>query len=120
MDCVFIEDLRVEALIGVYDWERTVKQVLSFDVQMATESHTAASSDDIQYALDYGEVAARITQLVESSAYQLVEALAEAIVTMIREEFGVPWVRLVLRKPGAVINAVNVGLIIERGEKAAL
>lgn len=118
MDQVFIRDLRINTVIGVYDWERQVRQTVSLDLDMATESHTAASTDDIQYALDYNRVAGRLTEFVETAQFQLLEALAEQIVQILQAEFGVPWLRLRLSKPGALANARTVGLLIERGERS--
>lgn len=117
MDCVFIRDLRIDTIIGVYDWERRVRQTVRLDLDMATASQTAAGTDDIRFALDYSRVAARITEFVEGTEFQLIEALAEEIAEIVRSEFGVSWLRLRLRKPGAVLNAREVGLSIERGER---
>ena len=119
MDQVFIRDLCIDTVIGVYDWERRVRQTLRVDLEMATEIHAAARSDELQYAVDYARVAESITELAANSNFQLIETLAEAIAQLVLNEFGVPWLRLRLRKPGAVANAREVGLLIERGERPA-
>lgn len=119
MDIVFINDLRINTVIGIYEWERQVRQTISLDLEMATDIRRAAQTDDIQYALNYHAVAQRLIALVESSEFLLVETMAEQICQLVREEFGVPWVKLVLRKPGAVREASAVGLIIERGSRVA-
>lgn len=117
MDIVFIEDLRVDATIGVYDWERKIKQTLAFDIEMATDIRKAADTDDLEYALNYKAVSKRIISFVEESHYLLVETVAEKVAQIIIQEFDVPWVRLTLHKPGAVRGSRSVGIRIERGER---
>ncbi len=119
MDIVFIHDLQIETVIGIYDWERKIRQTVSLDIEMATDVAQAAASDDIDDALSYKSVAKRLIEFVERSEYELVETLAEQICRIIREEFGVPWVRLTLHKPGAVRGSKSVGVVIERGDKPA-
>lgn len=118
MDTVFIRDLQIETVIGIYDWERKVRQIISLDIDMATDIRKAAGSDNIDDTLSYKLVAKRLIEFVEQSQYELVETLAEKICEIILEEFGVPWVRLTLNKPGAVRGSKSVGVIIERGQKA--
>lgn len=118
MDIVFLRDLRIETVIGVYDWEREVKQTVVLDVEMSADIAKAAASDHIDDTLDYKSVAKRLIEFVEQSEFQLVETLAERCAQIIREEFGVAWVRLTLNKIGAVSNARDVGVIIERGENS--
>lgn len=119
MDIVYIRDLRIDTIIGIYDWERQVKQTVSIDLEMAADIREAAATDDIQFALNYKAVAKRLIAYVESRNALLVESLAEEIAVIVREEFNVPWLRLRLSKPGAVRGARDVGLIIERGVKPA-
>ena len=119
MDIVFIHDLQIETVIGIYDWERKIKQKISLDLEMAADISKAASSDNIDDALSYKTVAKRLIEFVETSEYELVEALAEKICSIVREEFSVPWVKLTLHKPGAVRGSKSVGVIIERGDKPA-
>lgn len=116
MDIVYIRDLKIKTVIGVLDWERAIKQTISLELEMASDIRTAAAEDDIKKALDYDAVATRIVGFVESSKFQLVETLAESIAAIVLQEFGVPWMRLRLSKPGAVRGARDVGVIIERGE----
>jgi len=120
MDIVYIRDLRIDTIIGIYDWERQVKQTVSLDIEMATDIRKAAATDDIQFALNYKEVSKRLITYVENRNALLVETLAEEIAQLIREEFKVPWVHLRVSKPGAVRGARDVGLIIERGNKGQL
>lgn len=117
MDIVYIRDLRIETIIGIYDWEREVKQTVSLDLEMATDIRAAARTDDIAHALNYKAVSKRLIDYVENRHALLVESLAEEVAVLVLEEFPVPWLRLRLSKPGAVRGAQDVGLIIERGSK---
>lgn len=117
MDIVFIRDLKIQTVIGIFDWERAIKQTVSFDLEMATDIRQAAVSDQIDDALDYKAISKRVIDFVETNHFQLVETLAEKVAALIREEFGVPWLRLRLSKPGAIRGSKDVGVLIERGEK---
>jgi dihydroneopterin aldolase len=117
MDIVYVRDLKIDTIIGIFDWERQVRQTVSLDLEMATDISKAAVGDDITHALDYKAVSKRIISFVEDSDFQLVETLAENIATIVLEEFSVPWLRLRLSKPGAVRGARDVGIVIERGQK---
>ncbi|MCP3666972.1 MAG: dihydroneopterin aldolase [Gammaproteobacteria bacterium] len=115
MDIVFIRDLRIDTVIGIYDWERKIRQTVVLDLEMGADISRAATTENIEDALDYKAVSKRLISFVEESEFQLVETLAERCAAVIREEFGVPWVRLTLNKVGAVSAARDVGVIIERG-----
>jgi 7,8-dihydroneopterin aldolase/epimerase/oxygenase len=115
MDIIFIRDLRIDTILGVYDWERQVKQTLVFDIDMATDIQRAAATDDLQFAVNYHAVSLRVAAYVEAHHPALIETLAENVAALIRTEFSVPWVRLQLTKPNAVLGAKAVGVIIERG-----
>ena len=119
MDIVFIEDLRIETVIGIYDWEREIRQTVALDVEMAFDNRVPAARDDIALTLDYKAVSKRLISFVEEANFGLVETLAERCAAIIRDEFGVAWVRLKLSKPGAVTGARNVGVQIERGTRPA-
>ena len=114
-DIVFIEDLRIQTVIGIYDWEREITQTVSLDLQMAFDIGQAGKSDDIVDTLDYKSVSKRLIQFVEGSDFQLVEALAEHCAKIVLTEFPVSWLKLKLSKPGAVRGSSAVGVIIERG-----
>ncbi len=118
VDKVFLHDLRVETTIGIFDWERRIRQTIGIDLEMATDVRKAAATDQIGDALDYKKVAKRIIAFVEAADFQLVETLAEAIAKIVTDEFSVPWVRVAVNKQGAVRGAAGVGIIIERGEVA--
>jgi len=115
MDIVFINDLRIETIIGIYDWERSVRQTISLDLEMGADIRKAAKTDAIDDTLNYKAVAKRLIAFVGDSEYQLVETLAEKIAAIVVDEFDVPWVKLTVHKPGAVRGSRDVGVIIERG-----
>lgn len=117
MDIIYINELRIEAVIGVYEWERRIKQTVVLDIELATDIRKAASSDSIDDTLNYKAVAKRVIAFVEQSQYQLVESMAEHVAQLIITEFQVAWLRLRVSKPGAVRGAKDVGVIIERGIK---
>jgi dihydroneopterin aldolase len=117
MDIVFLRDLRIDTIIGIYGWERHTTQTLVLDLEMSADIAAAAATDRIEDTLDYKAVAKRLIQFVGESRFQLVETLAERCAQIVREEFGVRWVRLTLNKQGAVRGARDVGVIIERGER---
>jgi len=115
VDIVFINDLRIETIIGIYDWERKVKQTISLDLEMGTDISKSAETDAIEDTLNYKAVAKRLIAFVGESEYQLVETLAEKIAEIVLKEFNVPRVKLTVRKPGAVRGSRDVGVVIERG-----
>jgi dihydroneopterin aldolase len=114
-DHVFLRDLRVKAVIGIFEWERRVTQTVAIDLDMAVDVAKAAASDSIDDTLNYKAVAKRVAAYVEESRFNLVETLAERIAEVVRTEFGVTWVRVRVNKPGAISRARDVGVVIERG-----
>jgi dihydroneopterin aldolase len=117
MDIVYIRALRIDTVIGIYEWERKTRQTIVFDIEMSADIARAAATDSIQDTLDYKAVSKRLIQFVGESSFQLVETLAERCAQIVREEFGVRWVRVTLNKAGAVRGSDAVGVIIERGER---
>lgn len=117
MDIVYIRDLRIDTVIGIFDWERQVRQTVSLDLEMGADIARAAGSDHIEDALNYKAVAKRLVSFIGASDYQLVETLAERCAELVMAEFGVPWLRLRLSKPGALRGARDVGIVIERGRQ---
>ena len=120
MDIIYLNDLRIETIIGIFDWEREIKQTISLDIEMATDIRKAAASDHIDDTLDYKAVSKRLIEFVEQSEFQLVETLAERICEIVLAEFNVPWVRLRVNKTGAIRGARDVGVLIERGNRQPL
>lgn len=117
MDIIFLGGLEIDTIIGIYDWERKKKQTVVLDIEMAFDIKKAAQTDDIAHTLDYKAVSERVVSFVEKSEFFLVEKLIEEIAAVLRTEFQIPWVRIVLNKRGAITRAKDVGIIIERGEK---
>lgn len=114
-DRVLIEGLEIRTVIGIYDWEREIRQSVRLDLEMAWDISKAAASDDINDALDYKAVSKRLIAFVEGSSFGLIESLAERCASIVIEEFKVPWLRLKMSKPGAVRGSENVAVVIERG-----
>lgn len=114
MDKIYLQDLRIQAVIGIWEWERRVRQIISLDLEMATDVRRAAATDRIDDALDYKSIAKRLTSVVEESEFKLVETLAETLARIVIQEFGVSWLRLTVSKPGAIEGSRNVGVIVER------
>jgi 7,8-dihydroneopterin aldolase/epimerase/oxygenase len=117
MDTVFIRELRIDTVIGIYEWEREIRQTVVLDLEMDADIAKAAATDAIEDTLDYKAVSKRLIEFVRASEFQLVETLAERCAAIVLEEFGVPWIRLTLNKVGAVSAARDVGVIIERGSR---
>jgi dihydroneopterin aldolase len=117
MDIVYLHDLKVDCVIGIFEWERRIKQTIHIDLDMAADIRRAAASDAIADTLDYKAVAKRLIDFAGDSQFQLVETLAEKIAGIVLTEFRVPWVRVRINKKGAVRSADAVGVVIERGEK---
>lgn len=113
-DVVFIEGLTVETVIGVYQWEKRIRQKLVFDIQLRADTRKAAGDDAIDLTIDYAAVSEKITDMVSQMQVELVETVAEQVAQMLLSTFPIASVRIKLAKPGAVPNAASVGVIIER------
>jgi len=116
MDKIFLNELKVDTVIGIWDWERKIRQTVIVDLEMSADIAKAAATDRVEDTLNYKSVAKRIQSFVEDSSFQLVETLAERIAEIIREEFGVAWVKVRVNKPGAIRGSKDVGILIERGQ----
>lgn len=114
MDKIFLSSLAVECIVGIWEWERRVKQTVIIDIQMAADIRKAAASDRIEDTIDYKRVSKRLQAFVGESQFQLVETLTERIAQLIVTEFGVSWVKVRLNKQGAIRGARDVGIEIER------
>lgn len=115
MDKIYITGISVDAIVGIWDWERQIPQTIVIDLEMAADIARAAESDELDATLDYKAVSKRVRALVIESQCKLVETLAERIAAVIRDEFAAPWVRVRVNKPGALRGARDVGVVIERG-----
>jgi dihydroneopterin aldolase len=118
MDTIYIHGLTVDAVIGIWEWERKIRQKVVIDIDMDADIRKAAASDSVDDTLNYKLVSKRVIALAEDSGFQLVETLAERIADIVRNEFGVPWVRVKINKPGAIRGSRDVGVLIERGVRA--
>ena len=117
MDIVYLNDLRIDTVVGIYEWERRTRQTVILDIEMGADISKAAETDDISHTIDYKAVAKRLFSFVGESEFELVEKLAEGVATILLEEFKVPWCRVRLNKKGAVRGVRDVGVIIERGKR---
>jgi dihydroneopterin aldolase len=116
MDKIFLDELKIDTIIGIWDWERKIRQTVIIDLEMSADIAKAAATDSVEDTLNYKSVAKRIQEFVGNSSFQLVETLAERIAGIIRDEFDVAWVRVRVHKPGAIRGSKDVGIEIERGE----
>jgi len=117
MDKIFLHELKIETIIGIWEWERKIRQTVVIDLEMSADIAKAAATDDVADTLNYKSVAKRVQGFVADSRFQLVETLAEKIAEIIRDEFDVAWVRVKVHKPGAIRGSRDVGIEIERGER---
>ncbi|MEE4163027.1 MAG: dihydroneopterin aldolase [Woeseiaceae bacterium] len=118
MDTIYLHGLTVDAVIGIWEWERKIRQKVVIDIDMDADIRKAAASDSVEDTLNYKLVAKRVIELAETSGFQLVETLAERVADIVRNEFDVPWVRVKINKPGAIRGSRDVGVVIERGVRA--
>lgn len=114
MDTIFIDQLEIHTVIGLYDWERSIRQRVCLDIEMSCDIRAAAASDDVSHTIDYKAVSKRVIAFVEASEFELVETLAERVARLIIDEFGVARVCLRLDKPMALRGARGVGIKITR------
>ncbi|MBR0573782.1 MULTISPECIES: dihydroneopterin aldolase [Pasteurellaceae] len=117
MDIIFIKELTVSASVGVYEWEKNIKQPLVFNIEMVWNFEKAAQSDNVKDCLNYAEVSQEVINFVESQHFDLVETIAHRLAELLAVKFNIPWLKIELHKPQAVSQASSVGVIIERGSK---
>lgn len=113
-DIVFIKGLKAVSVIGCYDWERDIRQTLVIDLELTAGFARAAHSDDLEDALDYAAISQRIIAICDQSRFQLLEALAEHLATLLLAEFSIAGLVITITKPGAVTEADGVGVVIRR------
>ena len=118
MDTIFISEMKIETLIGIYDWERKVPQTIQLDVEIGLPGEHAAKSGRIADTIDYSKVVGRIEQLFSEQHFLLLEKAGEAIADVVTGDFKAPWVRVSIAKLGALRNIKRLGITIERGAKA--
>ncbi len=117
MDIIFLRELRVETLIGVYEWEKRVPQTLQLDLEIALPDGRAGQSDDLADSLDYAQITAHIRKVLATRHFGLLEALAEHIARILLDDFKAPWVKISVAKLQAIRDCRQVGICIERGQK---
>lgn len=118
MDVIYIRNLRIECVIGVFEWERRVRQTVALDLEFASDIARAAQTDRLEDTLDYKAIAKRLVDYVGQSQFRLVETLAEKVAAIVLQEYAVKWVRVRVNKKGALRRATDVGVVIERGQTA--
>ena len=116
-DTIFLHGLKIDTVVGIWDWERKIRQTVIIDLEMSADIRKAAASDSIEDTLNYKGVAKRVIEFVSESDFHLIETLAERVATVIMTEFDVAWVRVKANKPGAIRGAADVGVLIERGTR---
>lgn len=116
MDIVFVNQLQVDTVIGVYEWEKNIRQTLVIDLQMATDIRQAAAGDDLAHTIDYAVVCEKVQQLVQAQPLELIETVAENIASLVLQQFSARAVMVRINKPGAVKTAATVGVEIRRGQ----
>ena len=117
MDKIFLNDLKIDTIIGIYDWERETLQTLRFDFEMDWDIRKAAASDDITNTLDYGAVANVVVEFVSNSRYLLIESLAEEVAQLLLKTFAIPRLKLTLTKPVQLHGKNQEQIVIERSSK---
>ncbi len=117
MDIIFISELRIETLIGIYEWEQQVPQTIQLDLEVGLRGEHAAKSGRIGDTIDYSKIVARIEQLFKEQHFMLLEKAGEIIADVVTREFGAPWVKVSIAKLGALRNVKRLGIVIERGKR---
>lgn len=115
MDRIFLSEMKIETTVGIWEWEKRIKQQVIIDIEMSADIKKAAATDQIEDTLNYKAVAKSVRKLVEESSFQLVETMAEKISELVIGEHNVSWVKVKVNKPGAIRGSKGVGIIIERG-----
>ena len=118
MDRIFLSEMKIETTVGIWEWEKRIKQQVIIDIEMSADIKKAAATDQIEDTLNYKAVAKSVRKLVEVSSFQLVETMAEKISELVIGEHNVSWVRVKVNKPGAIRGSKGVGIIIERDDKS--
>jgi len=117
MDTIFIQDFRLDILIGIYEWERRVPQTVQFDLEIAIPPKDGPRTDRIGETIDYSKVVRRIEETLRAQHFLLLERLSEHVAHLILTEFGAPWVKVSVNKISALRNVKRLGVTIERGNR---
>lgn len=114
MDTIFIREFRVDAWVGIYEWEKQRPQTLELDIEIGIPGNEVGRTDNIHDTVHYGEVVQRITTELAERKFKLLEALAEHVCGIITGDFRAPWVRLSVAKLGHIPRVRKVGVMLER------
>ena len=118
MDVIFISELKIETLIGIYQWEKVVPQTIQLDLEVGLPGEHAATSDDIADTIDYSRIVGRVEQLFKEQHFSLLEKAGAAIADLLVREFAAPWVKISVAKLAPLQNVKKLGVTIERGKRA--
>ncbi len=114
MDTIFLREFRVDAWVGIYEWEKQRAQTLEMEIEIGIPGNEVGLTDDIYDTVNYGAVVERINAELAERRFKLLEALAEHLCGILVNEFKAPWVRLSVAKLGHVRNVRKVGVTLER------
>jgi dihydroneopterin aldolase len=114
MDTIFIREFRVDAWVGIYEWEKQRPQTLEMDIEIGIPGNEVGATDNIHDTVHYGEVVERVVAELAERRFKLLEALAEHVCAIITGEFRAPWVRISVAKLGHIRNVRKVGVSLER------
>ena len=118
MDTIFIAELKIETLIGIYAWEKKLPQTIQLDLEVGLPGEHAAKSGRIGDTIDYSKIVGRVEQLFKEQHFTLLETAGEAISAVILREFKAPWVKVSIAKLAPLKNVKRLGVTIERGKRA--
>lgn len=116
MNQIFIHEFRVDAWVGIYEWEIQRPQTLELNIDIGLPDEAAGKSDNIKDTIHYGEVVERIQKELSERRFKLLEALAQDIADILLNHFGAKWTRISVAKLGHIRGVKKVGVVITRGE----
>jgi dihydroneopterin aldolase len=117
MDIIFIHQLQLTLLVGIYEWEKITPQPIQFDLEIGLPHARAATSNAIADTIDYSEVVSEIENLTNQKHFLLVEKLAEDVARLVLDQFKAPWVKVSISKLNALPHVKRLGVSIERGQR---
>jgi dihydroneopterin aldolase len=117
MDMIFISELCVETLIGVYEWEKRVPQTIRLDLEVGLPGTRVPRSDELRDTIDYAQIVGRVERLFHNRHFSLLEHAAESVAAAIQADFGAPWVKVSIAKLAPLPDVKRLGVIIERGAR---
>ncbi|MBK4764787.1 MAG: dihydroneopterin aldolase [Pantoea sp. Brub] len=115
MDILFIKELLVFTNIGVFNWEKTIKQKLLIDIQILFDNQLSSSNDDLNDCLNYCTISELVIKYLDNNHFSLIEKVAEEIANLLMTNFNIPGIYVKIIKPDAIAQAKQVGVKIKRG-----